>query len=114
MINKETLVNILNEIENEQKRQYDLNLNLYIKKCNICYDYNNQNLINLIIKIISEIFNDDYIIDCWIYQLNFGKAIDNNYLIYHDDETNENINICTIDVLYECLVKNYNKKQNLL
>jgi len=112
MITKEIFVEIISALE--QQKIYD---NQYVNKLSEVFPdafpggliYNNSFIIDVLLKILKEQFNDnhkDSWIEYFIYELDYGR---NNGENSAWDESNNVINLSSSEYLYDFLVRNQKK-----
>ena len=61
---------------------------------------------DLVVKLLENMFNDNDIISWWIFELNYGKDYKDGYI---QDCDGNNIDISTVEKLYDYLVEEMEK-----
>lgn len=106
MISKEKFIEIINRLKSYEELQDKINDlfrdNIDNKEndfCNaggICIGHE-----SVVVELLENMFNTD-MISCWIYELDYGREYKDGYV--QDGEGN-NIDISTVEKLYDYLIK---------
>ena len=106
MITKERFIQIIKRLENYNKLQEQINSlfdecidnkeNDFCNAGGICIGHE-----SVVVELLENMFNTD-MISCWIYELDYGREYKDGYV--QDGEGN-NIDISTVEKLYDYLIK---------
>lgn len=106
MITKERFIQIINRLENYNKLQEQINSlfdecidnkeNDFCNAGSICIGHE-----SVVVELLENMFNTD-MISYWIYELDYGKEYKDGYV---QDGKGNNIDISTLEKLYDYLIK---------
>ena len=110
LIKKNDFIEIINRLQNYTELQDKIN-NLFEGLLdNREHDFCNAGSIcigheSVVVKLLEDMFETD-LISWWIYELDYGKGYKPGYLTEDDKE----IDVSTVDKLYDVLIKSYERK----
>lgn len=114
MITKKEFVDIINKLKEVNDFVYETNERARKLNDAIISDFFNASSLsisheNIVVKLLENMFNDTYIINWWLYELDYGRNFKMGYL---QDENGLDIDISTADKLYDYLIKEMEEKDN--
>lgn len=111
MISKEKFCNIISQLKETNDFVDEVNRKAKELHNNIANDFFDAMSLSisheeLVVQLLEEIFDDSDMISWWIYELDYGRKYKKGCI---QDADGKNINVSTVEKLYDYLVANMDK-----
>jgi len=107
MISKEKFVKIINRLKETDDLQTQINKLFRNSTDNILNDFCNAGSIcimheDLVVDLLNDMFGNNYTLSWWLYEIDYGRKYKKGDI---QDEKGKNIDLSTVEKLYDNLIK---------